>query len=151
MECWNIGFNRGFKRLRVWQDAVSLYILACNIVSSFPFELKKVAATTIDAAQYKRWIRPTRHGVLEYWSGGRMALTGIFSIFYLSIFHFSIIPTQLFLSHLWPPAHRGLCPRGKTCHCCLGQSAPQWSFSCALSSRDYGYPVAVAYPHHNES
>jgi len=42
--------NRGFKRLRVWQDAVSLYILACNIVSSFPFELKKVAANTIDAA-----------------------------------------------------------------------------------------------------
>ena len=42
--------NRGFKRLRVWQDAVSLYILACKILSSFPFELKKVAANTIDAA-----------------------------------------------------------------------------------------------------
>ena len=42
--------NRGFKRLRVWQDAVSLYILACRILSSFPFELKKVAANTIDAA-----------------------------------------------------------------------------------------------------
>jgi len=46
--CLNI--NRGFKRLRVWQDAVSLYILACRILSSFPFELKKVAANTIDAA-----------------------------------------------------------------------------------------------------
>jgi len=42
--------NRGFKRLRVWQDAVSLYVLACKILSSFPFELKKVAANTIDAA-----------------------------------------------------------------------------------------------------
>lgn len=42
--------NSGFKRLRVWQDAVSLYILACKILSSFPFELKKVAANTIDAA-----------------------------------------------------------------------------------------------------
>ncbi len=42
--------NRGFRRLRVWQDAVSLYILACKILSSFPFELKKVAANTIDAA-----------------------------------------------------------------------------------------------------
>jgi len=42
--------NRGFKRLRVWQDAVFLYILACKILSSFPFELKKVAANTIDAA-----------------------------------------------------------------------------------------------------
>ncbi len=42
--------NRGFKRLIVWQDAVSLYILACRILSSFPFELKKVAANTIGAA-----------------------------------------------------------------------------------------------------
>jgi len=42
--------NRGFKRLRVWQDSVSLYILACNIFTRFPFELKKVAANTIDAA-----------------------------------------------------------------------------------------------------
>jgi four helix bundle protein len=42
--------NRGFKKLRVWQDAVSLYILACHVFSKFPFELKKVAATGIDAA-----------------------------------------------------------------------------------------------------
>jgi len=42
--------NRGFKKLRVWQDAISLYILACKILSHFPFELKKVAANAIDAA-----------------------------------------------------------------------------------------------------
>ena len=42
--------NRGFKKLRVWQDAVSLYILTCNILSNVPFELKKVAANAIDAA-----------------------------------------------------------------------------------------------------
>ena len=42
--------NRGFKKLRVWQDAVSLYVLACNIFTNFPFELKKVAANSIDAA-----------------------------------------------------------------------------------------------------
>jgi hypothetical protein len=42
--------NRGFKKLRVWQDAVSLYVLACNIFVDFPFELKKVAANSIDAA-----------------------------------------------------------------------------------------------------
>jgi four helix bundle protein len=50
--------NRGSKKLRVWQvvdpvfsgDAVSLYILACKILSNFPFELKKVAANAIDAA-----------------------------------------------------------------------------------------------------
>jgi four helix bundle protein len=42
--------NRGFKKLRVWQDAVALYVLACNIFTDFPFELKKVAANSIDAA-----------------------------------------------------------------------------------------------------
>lgn len=48
MERKNI--NRGFKKLRVWQDAVSLYILACKIFTDFQFELKKVAANAIDAA-----------------------------------------------------------------------------------------------------
>ena len=42
--------NRGFKKLKVWQDAVFLYILACKILTDFPFELKKVAANSIDAA-----------------------------------------------------------------------------------------------------
>lgn len=42
--------NRGFKRLRVWQDAVSLYILACKIFVNFPFELKKIVANSLDAA-----------------------------------------------------------------------------------------------------
>ncbi len=48
MERKNI--NRGFKKLRVWQDAVSLYILACKIFADFPFELKKVAANGIDSS-----------------------------------------------------------------------------------------------------
>ena len=48
MERKNI--NRGFKKLRVWQDSVSLYILACKIFTNFPFELKKSAANSIDAA-----------------------------------------------------------------------------------------------------
>jgi four helix bundle protein len=48
MERKNI--NRGFKRLRVWQDAVSLYILTCKILATFPFELKKVSSNSIDAA-----------------------------------------------------------------------------------------------------
>jgi four helix bundle protein len=48
MERKNI--NRGFKKLRVWQDAVLLYILACKIFTNFPFELKKAAANSIDAA-----------------------------------------------------------------------------------------------------
>jgi hypothetical protein len=42
--------NRGFKELRVWNDAVELYILACEILSKFPFVLQKVASNAIDAA-----------------------------------------------------------------------------------------------------
>jgi len=42
--------NRGFKRLNVWKDSVSLYVLAYKIFSKFPFELKKIAANSIDAA-----------------------------------------------------------------------------------------------------
>jgi four helix bundle protein len=42
--------NRGFKKLRVWQDAIALYVLAYKLFSKFPFELKKVAANCIDAA-----------------------------------------------------------------------------------------------------
>jgi len=42
--------NRGFKKLRVWNDAISLYTLAYKIFSNFPYELKKVAANSIDTA-----------------------------------------------------------------------------------------------------
>jgi four helix bundle protein len=42
--------NRGFKQLRVWQDSISLYLLAFKLLSKFPFELKKIAANSIDAA-----------------------------------------------------------------------------------------------------
>ena len=42
--------NRGFKKLRVWQDAIFSYVLAYKMFSKFPFELKKVAANSIDAA-----------------------------------------------------------------------------------------------------
>ena len=42
--------NRGFKKLRVWNDAVELYILACEILSKFPFVFQKVASNAIDAA-----------------------------------------------------------------------------------------------------
>jgi four helix bundle protein len=42
--------KRGFKKLRVWQDAVSLYGLACKIFLKFPFGLKKTASNAIDAA-----------------------------------------------------------------------------------------------------
>jgi four helix bundle protein len=41
--------NRGFKKLQVWQDSVSLYVLACKIFNRFPFELKKVVSNALDA------------------------------------------------------------------------------------------------------
>ncbi len=46
----NKNINRGFKKLRVWNDAVELYVLTCQIFSKFPFELKKVAGNCIDAS-----------------------------------------------------------------------------------------------------
>lgn len=48
MERRNI--NRGFKKLRVWNDAVDLYILTCKLLNGFPFELKKAASNCIDSA-----------------------------------------------------------------------------------------------------
>jgi four helix bundle protein len=42
--------NRAFTKLVVWNDAVHLYVLACQVFREFPFELKKVAANSIDAA-----------------------------------------------------------------------------------------------------
>ncbi len=42
--------NRGYQRLRVWQDAVELYHLTCQAVDAWPFERKKVASQAISAA-----------------------------------------------------------------------------------------------------
>ena len=41
--------NRGFKKLRVWQDAISLYALTCKILKDSPFELKKTVSNAIDS------------------------------------------------------------------------------------------------------
>lgn len=48
MERKNI--NRGFKQLRVWNNAVDLYILSCKLLIGFPFELKKTLANCLDAS-----------------------------------------------------------------------------------------------------
>ncbi len=48
MERKNI--NRGFKQLRVWNNAVDLYILTCKILINFPFELKKTVSYCIDSS-----------------------------------------------------------------------------------------------------
>jgi len=41
--------NRGYKKLRVWQDAIALYVLTCNTFKAFPFELRKTVANAIDS------------------------------------------------------------------------------------------------------
>jgi four helix bundle protein len=48
MERKNI--NRGFKQLHVWQDSISLYILACKVFSTMPFPFRKVAENAVNAA-----------------------------------------------------------------------------------------------------
>ena len=42
--------NRGFKKLRVWNDAIDLYVLACEVLFKLPYQLNKVVANSIDAA-----------------------------------------------------------------------------------------------------
>ena len=56
MEYWSIGVlerknkNRGYQRLRVWQDAITLYVETCRLFKSFPFEMKRVAGQAIASA-----------------------------------------------------------------------------------------------------
>jgi hypothetical protein len=42
--------NRGFKKFRVWNDAIELYVLACETLLKLPYRLGKVIANSIDAA-----------------------------------------------------------------------------------------------------
>ncbi len=42
--------NRGYQKLRVWQDAIELYRLTCHAVRDWPFERKKVASQAIASA-----------------------------------------------------------------------------------------------------
>jgi four helix bundle protein len=39
--------NRGFQQLRVWQDAVELYVRMCRAMTGWSFDLKKVASQQI--------------------------------------------------------------------------------------------------------
>jgi len=43
--------NRGYKTLRVWQDAIDLYVLTSRVFANCPFELKKSASNILDACQ----------------------------------------------------------------------------------------------------
>jgi len=39
--------NRGYQKLRVWNDAIDYYIQTCNVFRKFPYELKRVASQAI--------------------------------------------------------------------------------------------------------
>ena len=43
--------NRGFKKLRVWNDAIELYLLTSDALVNFPYEQKRTAANCIDCSQ----------------------------------------------------------------------------------------------------
>lgn len=42
--------NRGYQKLRGWQEAVQLYRLTCQAVQDWPFDRKKVASQAIASA-----------------------------------------------------------------------------------------------------
>lgn len=50
MELKRKNINRGFVRLRVWQDALTLYKLVFEITDSFPYRLNKSRANILDSA-----------------------------------------------------------------------------------------------------
>jgi four helix bundle protein len=42
--------NRGYQQLRVWQDAITLYVETCQLFKSWPFEMKRVGGQAIASA-----------------------------------------------------------------------------------------------------
>ena len=42
--------NRGYQQLRVWHDAIDLYVLSWRVFKRFPFELKRVASQAISSS-----------------------------------------------------------------------------------------------------
>ncbi len=83
--------NRGFKKLRVWNDAIELYVMTCKILMDFPFELKKTAGNCIDSAHsISRNIAEgySRRSILEYHRFLNIAL-GSSGEYHSSIFSFS--------------------------------------------------------------
>jgi four helix bundle protein len=39
--------NRGYQKLRVWNDAIEYYVLTCSIFRKLPYELKRIASQAI--------------------------------------------------------------------------------------------------------
>ncbi len=50
MEIKRKNINRGYTRLRVWEDALTLYKLVFEILKDLPYELKKSKINILDAS-----------------------------------------------------------------------------------------------------
>ena len=42
--------NRGYKKLRVWNDAIDYYVQTCEVFRNFSYELKRVASLAMASA-----------------------------------------------------------------------------------------------------
>jgi four helix bundle protein len=42
--------NRGYQKLRVWNDAIDFYVRTCRVFRGFPYELKRVASQSITSS-----------------------------------------------------------------------------------------------------
>jgi len=61
--------NRGYMKLRVWQDAKELYLLTWGVFKRFPYELKRVASqqiASIDSIHRNIAEGYCRRGIKEY-------------------------------------------------------------------------------------
>jgi four helix bundle protein len=49
VEWWNMrkNKNRGYQKLRVWNDAIDYYVQTCEVFQRFSYELKRVASQAI--------------------------------------------------------------------------------------------------------
>ncbi len=47
--------NRGYQKLRVWEDAIDHYVITCRVVRKFPYDLRRVASQTIASADSVHW------------------------------------------------------------------------------------------------
>ena len=47
MEYTRKNINRGYRKLRIWQEAIEYYRMTCKVFLKFPFELKRVASNQI--------------------------------------------------------------------------------------------------------
>jgi four helix bundle protein len=42
--------NRGYQKLRVWNDAIDYYVQTCDVFRKFPYELKRIVSQAIAAS-----------------------------------------------------------------------------------------------------